>query len=95
MSIPINEQRSATLTTVATSGTSTTLLSQNKSRIGAIIINDSSVILYLKFGATASSTSYTVSLAAGATYEVPYQYNGRIDGILASSTGTARITEVF
>lgn len=86
----------ATLSNVSTSGTSATLLSANARRLGATIYNDSSVVLYVKFGTTASSTSFTVAMAAGAYYEIPIGavYTGRIDGILASSTGTARVTEL-
>ena len=59
----------------------------------------STAILYVKFGATASATSYSVALAgAGAVpysyYEVPFGYVGIIDGIWATSTGNARITEL-
>lgn len=89
------KQRSdtAALSNVSTSTTSATLLSANTARIGAQIFNDSAVVMYVKFGTTASSTSYTVQLAANTYYEVPAGYTGRIDGILASSTGTARVTE--
>lgn len=84
----------ATLTNVSTSGTSATLLAAAALRIGATIYNDSSVVMYVKFGTTASATSFTIAMAAGSYYEVPYGYTGRIDGILASSTGTARVTEL-
>jgi hypothetical protein len=62
-----------------------------------VIYNDSLVVMYVKFGTTASATSFTYYLAAGATLELPSSpglYTGRIDGILASSTGTARVTEL-
>lgn len=87
----------ATLSNVSTSGTSATLLSANSARKGAVIYNDSLVVLYVKFGTTASATSFTYYLAAGAHLELPVSpslYTGRIDGILASSTGTARVTEL-
>jgi len=89
----------ATLSNVAGSATSVTLLSANSSRIGATITNDSSAVLYIKFGTTASTTSYTVVLAGAASapfsyYEVPAGYTGRIDGIWASAAGNARVTEM-
>lgn len=89
---------SAALTNVAGSASSVTLLAANTARIGAQISNDSSSVIYIKFGTTASTTSYTVSLAGAASapfsyYEVPAGYVGRIDAIWASSTGNARITE--
>lgn len=89
----------ATLSNVSTSNSSATLLASNTARIGATITNEATTVLYVKFGTTASATSYTVVLAGAASapysyYEVPAGYTGRIDGILASSTGTARVTEI-
>jgi hypothetical protein len=84
----------ATLSNVNASDSSVTLLAANTARLGATIVNDSTVTLYVKFGATASTTSYTVKLLAGAYYEVPFGYYGIIDGISASATGVIRITEI-
>jgi hypothetical protein len=85
----------ATLSNVNDTASSTTLLAANTSRKGATIHNDSTSILYVKFGTTASATSYTVKMVADAYYEVPFGYTGRIDGIWSSdSTGAARITEM-
>jgi hypothetical protein len=84
----------ATLSNVNASASSVTLLAANTARLGATIVNDSTVTLYVKFGATASTTSYTVKLLAGAYYEVPFGYYGIIDGISASATGVIRITEI-
>lgn len=93
-------QKAATSTAsnVAGSATSVTVLSANASRIGGSISNDSSAVLYLKFGTTASTTSYKVTLAGAASapfsyYEIPAGYTGRIDGIWASATGNARVAE--
>lgn len=88
-----------TLTNVAASASSATVLAANSARIGATVTNDSSSVVYLKFGATASTTSYTVVLAGAASapfsyYEVPAGYTGIIDGIWASATGNARVTEI-
>ena len=63
----------------------------NAARKGATIHNDSTQILYVKFGTTASATSYTVKMVADAYYEVPFGYTGRIDGIWASANGNARV----
>lgn len=81
-------------TSTAASATSVTLLASNANRLGATIFNDSSAILYLKLGATASSTSYAVQMSAGSYYEAPFRYSGVIDGIWASATGSARVTEL-
>ena len=84
----------ATLSNVSASASSVTVLASNTSRLGATIQNDSTAICYLKFGSTASTTSYTVQLPPGAYYEVPYRYNGIITGIWASANGSARVTEL-
>lgn len=84
----------ATLTNVASSATSVTLLASNTARIGAQIYNDSTQICFVKFGTTASSTSFTVALASAVYYEVPAGYTGRIDGIWVSANGNARVTEI-
>lgn len=88
---------SATLANVNDTASSTTLLASNAARRGATIFNDSTVSLYVKFGATASTTSFTVLMAAQAYYELPATpsvYTGVIDGIWASdASGAARVTE--
>lgn len=91
----VTRSSSATLSNVAGTATSTTLLAANTSRLGATIYNDSSARLYVKLGSTASTTSFTVALDQDDYYEVPAGYTGRIDGIWASdSSGAARITEL-
>lgn len=84
----------ATLANVAGSASSVTLIAANTSRKGATIQNDSTAILYVKFGSTASSTSYTVLMQPQSYYEVPGGYTGIITGIWASATGNARVTEL-
>lgn len=95
--LPVKEKRAstATLSNVSDTASSTTLLASNVNRLGAIIYNDSTVALYLKLGATASLTSFTIKMVAGSFYEVPFNYTGIIDGIWASNaSGAARITEL-
>lgn len=93
--VSVSQPSSASVTSVADTASSTTLLSSNSSRRGASIFNDSTEILYVKFGTTASATDFTVKMAAGAYYEVPFGYTGRIDGIWANNaSGSARMTEI-
>ena len=84
----------ATLSNVGASVTSVTLLAANVARIGATVYNDSTALLYIKFGTTASVTSFTVRVASQGYYEVPFGYTGRIDGIWASANGSARVSEM-
>jgi hypothetical protein len=62
--------------------------------VGAAVFNDSTALLFVKLGATASATSFTVKLYQDGYFEVPFGYTGIIDGIWASATGSARVTEV-
>lgn len=82
------------VTQVASSATNVTLKASNANRRGLSVHNDSTAILYLKLGATASTTSYTVKMAADSHYEVPFGYTGIVDGIWASANGNAYVTEI-
>jgi len=85
----------AALTNVGASVTSVSLLVANSSRKAAYFFNDSPQALYLKFGTTASNTSYTLQIPAFTLYEMPLPvYTGAIDGIWISAVGTVRITEL-
>jgi hypothetical protein len=96
--VTVNEVTSstATLSNVASSASSVTLLASNTNRKNATIFNDSTAVLYVKFGTTASNSSYTVQMPAGSYYELPVGkiYTGEIDGIWASANGNARVTEL-
>lgn len=92
--VSIAKSATATLSNVSSSATSVTLLASNASRIGATIHNDSTQDLYVKFGTTASTSSFTVKMNPQSYYEVPFTYTGRIDGIWSSANGAARITEL-
>lgn len=80
---------------VAALASDTLLLVANTSRRGATVYNDSTALLYLGLGATATSaTSFTAQLPAGAYYEIPFGFTGEIRGIWASATGNARVSEM-
>jgi len=86
----------ATLSNVAASATSVTIIASNASRLRLVIHNDSTSRLRIKFGATASSTSFTYLLESYDTYESSSTnlYTGVIDGIWDTATGSARVTEM-
>lgn len=86
---------SGNVTSVASSTSSVQLLASNSSRKGGTIYNDGSNNLFVKFGVTASTTSYTVKIPATGYYELPSPiYTGEIDGIWDVASGSARITEL-
>jgi hypothetical protein len=91
---PTPRAATTAVTSVASSATNVTLLASNTSRVGAAVFNDSTALLFVKLGATASATSFTVKLYQDGYFEVPFGFTGQIDGLWASATGSARITEV-
>jgi hypothetical protein len=81
---------------VASSATSATLLPAQQWRNGLMIFNTDANDLYIKYGTTASITSFTVKIPGGAYWEMPHPpYTGIIDGIWsADGSGSAVITEL-
>lgn len=60
---------------------------------GRTVFNDSTAVLYLKYGATASAADYTVQIAPGGYFEFPVPvYAGQVDGIWSAANGNARTT---
>lgn len=86
----------ASVTSVGDEVSSTTLLAANAGRRGFKIFNDSTAILYIKYGVTASTSSFTVRLTPYGIHESDQPcYRGLITGIWASDAGgAARITEI-
>lgn len=83
----------ATLANVSGSASSVTLQGSNAARLAVEVYNDSSAVLYVKYGSVASSTSFTKQLQAGESFREEL-YTGIITGIWASATGAARVTEL-
>lgn len=84
-----------TRTSVNDSATVVTVLAANTARRGATLFNDSTEIAYVALGATATTTDFTVKMAAGDYYEVPFGYTGIITAIWANNaSGAMRVTEL-
>lgn len=85
--------QTASLANVASSAASVTLFAAGEPH-ARTIFNDSTAVLYVAFSSTAASTTnYTVQLAAGAYFEFPQPvYGGQVTGIWASANGAARTT---
>lgn len=77
----------ATPTTVASSTTSVTILAANPNRKGATFWNDSTAILYLEVGATATTSAFTAKFFPQGYYELPFHYTGVISGIWSAANG--------
>lgn len=66
-------------------------------RQGALIFNDSASTLYIVLGDDVpSSTRYSVKLAPGDYYELPFGYSGSVVGVWsADASGSAYVTELL
>ncbi len=84
----------ATMSTVAASATTVTLLESNGYRAGATIYNSGSNNLFVCFSATCTTSAYVVKMVAGAYYELPFRYGGAISGIWDVATGSALISSL-
>ncbi len=83
------------VTSVGSSVANVTILAANSDRLGATIYNDSNSRLFLKLGAVATVTDFTVRLGPQDYYEVPARYTGIIDGIWDPIvSGSGRVTEL-
>jgi hypothetical protein len=90
-SAPVSSTTS-TLSNVSESATSVTVLAANTNRLTFSLYNDSDSAVCLKFGTTASATSFSYRLLArGAlsTADIGVNYVGKIDAIWDSTPGTA------
>jgi len=83
---------SADVTSVASSVSVVTIKAANSNRKSLIVTNDGSDVLYLKYGAGASLTSYTIQLFAE-DLAVIDDFSGEVTGIWDVATGSARVTE--
>lgn len=83
----------STLTNISASTSNQTALSANANRLGAIFVNDSDTKCVLKYGATATATSFTATVFPGANWKIAVgEYDGRVDVLWISDTGAAAPT---
>lgn len=86
--------QTATVTPAAMTTSAANLLAAGQSRRMFHIFNGTAAILYVKFGSAASSTDYTLQVAAGGYYESApgNPYSGLITGVLATGSGNVQVT---
>jgi hypothetical protein len=86
----------SSVTSVVSAAVSTSILASNANRRMAILFNDCDKAVYVKLGATASTTSFSYKLSPAQTLELPIPlYTGAIDAIWdATPTGSMRVTEI-
>ena len=87
---------SAAVTSVNSLATNQTLLAATSTRLHASIYNSDANTLYIKYGATATTSDYSYAITTGSTWDMPYRYVGIIDGIWAADgAGAAKITSLL
>ena len=95
----------STVVSVAASATSVVLAAASGARRGLTVYNDSTSVLYLKYGPGASTSLFTVQVPGGGVYELPVVpltpseavggcYSGVVTGVWSSAVGAAMVTEV-
>lgn len=86
----------ATVTALASSATSAQLLASTAARKGLILNNTDVNAVLVKYGTTASATSFTVRITQNGYWEMPKPiYTGRIDAIWeADGSGSLYATEL-
>lgn len=95
LSLPISSSAADTYS-ISDQATNATILDANASRKGWAVYNDSTSACYVKFGATASTTSFTVKIEAYGYFEQMGHgiYTGQVDAIWSTNaSGAARVTE--
>jgi len=91
-SVAFPKSSSATITRVATSTAATTIAAANANRKRLIVTTESGVN-YIAYGATASSTNYTVNLGANATLDED-MWLGSVSLTRSTGTGSVQVTEI-
>lgn len=90
-----DQVRSAAVSSVNSVASNVLLVAERRGRCGVSVYNSSTAILYIKLGSAASTSDYSVAVAASGYYETPFGYTGSIYGIWASSNGSAKVTEIY
>lgn len=96
VTIVTTKSGTTTRTQVSDSATTVLILASNTNRLGASIINTSTVNLCLRNGSgSATVAASDVTILPTGYYEVPFGYTGEINGIWVSdpNTGVANVVE--
>jgi hypothetical protein len=89
-----DKSSTSSLTQVTAATSSTSILASNANRVSATFYNNSTAILFLAFGATASTTAFTVRVMPNSYYDLPITYTGAISGIWNAVNGNVCVTEL-
>ena len=93
ITVSANKGASSSPISVPSTLTSVELLAADPTRVEAIIHNDSTEKLYVKFGAGATTSSYTIMLDADESLIID-RYVGVVHGVWGVVNGSAKVTDV-
>jgi hypothetical protein len=93
LTVSANKGANVANTVVASSATDVLLLAAEPSRVEAVIENNSTEDLYVKYGTGATTSSFTKKLLPGDAIVVT-SYVGVVHGVWSAVNGDAQITEV-
>jgi len=72
-----------------------TLIAEHGGRLGLMIYNGSTAILYCRIDGNATTSDYSFAIPANSLYEMPQGYfTDKVTGIWASENGSAFITQI-
>jgi len=92
--LTIDKSTVGTMTSVAASVTSVSVLASNANRISAAFYNDSSSVCFLALSATAASnTAFTIRLLPNSFTDLNIAYTGQCNAIWTTAAGSLRVTE--
>lgn len=92
--LPVNATGTTTSVdvSIAANATSTQVLAANANRKALLITNTDANAVYLYYGTTAIATKFTVQIASGGYWEMPWPvWTGRIDAIWVAAGSGALI----
>lgn len=92
----LHKSATATRTTVSASTSSVSLLGSNSARKQLILYNHSASVAYVNFGATASSSAFTVRMTGNSTFILDNNpiYTGQLSAIWTLAVGDMQVTEM-
>jgi hypothetical protein len=94
--VTTNKATTSNVTSVSvTANANNSLLAAQATRQFASVFNNTNKTLYIKCGATASTSSFTTQLFTGSYWEVPVDWTGAVDAFAPTgATGSILVTEL-
>jgi hypothetical protein len=86
----------ASLSSVPSATTSTPLLAANPARRGCCVFNEGPAVLYVTYGPSASTTTYTEQIAGNTVWRMSgVVYQGPLSGVWSATGNVGHVTEWY